>query len=217
MTTRLSTRFALALLLLVLVTAVPVALHDRGLLDSDPCKDPGTLKTTILIPGSTPVLQEHEPQPREILYVGGTLNAGVPAVPPLRYVIARSFDPTWLTGRPAGLIIPHFETQQRALVWREREGRRLPIHWLEENSRRAPQFAAYFFVVGGQPVESPMTTLLGSAFQRLVGGARPVGLVAIGGASLPRDVEKVHAAAEDWLFAAWDHYRSTCGIQDGPV
>jgi hypothetical protein len=215
--TRLSARFAVALLLLVLVASIPVVVHDRGLLDTDPCKDPGALKATLLIPGSQPTFEKREPKPREIAYVEGVVDAGVLAVPPLRYVIARSFDPTWITSRPAGLVIPRFEAQKREMVWLERDGQRLPVHWLIEETRRAPHFAAFFFVVDGQPVESPMSTLLGNAFQSLFGGARPIGVVVIGGASLPRDVDKVHIAAEDWIFSAWDHYRGACGFDADPV
>ncbi len=214
---RLSARFAVALLALVAVTGVPVAVHDRGLLDTDRCQDPAALRTTLLIPGSRPIFEERDPKPREILFAMGELDTGARAVPPLRYAIARSFDPTWITGRPAGLVLPRLETQERAFRWEQRNGESLPIHWLHESSRAVSRFAAYFFVVDGRPVKSPTTTVLGDALERLVGGARPLGVVVIGGAALARDVGKVEDAAEDWLFAAWDHYRTACGYGADPV
>jgi len=206
----LSGRYALLLLAAALVTAVPIGLHSLSRLDRDDCVDPGALRFTLLIQGSQPVAED-TPLPRRMLQRSlGSVGAGVRGIPALEYAILRSFEPVRLVQRPARFVAGRFDAQGQELVWTERDGEWLPIHWTFERTRSLPLFVAYFFVYGSRPVAHPLLALLGSAPARLLTGARPLTLVVIAGQAPPGDLDAVEKVAEDWLFAAWAHYRGVC-------
>jgi hypothetical protein len=206
----LSGRYAAWLLAAALVAAVPVALHSLSRLDRDDCADPGAFRVTLLIPGSQPVAGDRTLPRRMLQRSLGSVDAGLRGTPALEYAIVRSFEPIRLVQRPARFVVRRFDAQSQELVWTERGGERLPIHWTFERTRSLPQFVAYFFVYGSRPVAHPLLALVGSAPARLVTGARPLTLVAIAGQARPGELDALEKVAEDWLFAAWAHYRAVC-------
>ena len=208
--TALSPRWTLAVLCLAALTALPIWVHTRGLRDADPCRDPGAFKAALLIPGSQPEREDRKPHPREIQYSVGDIEGEKGVRAPLRFAIVRSFDPTSLTNRPARFAIPKLEVQSRELRWIQRDGKRLPIHWVVEDARSHEKFVAYYFVYQGRPVESPTLAIMASGLGRLWGGARPLTLVAVGGHASKLRIEATRQRAEQWLFATWDHYGAVC-------
>ena len=208
--TALSPRWTLAVLALAALTALPIWVHSRGLRDSDPCRDPGAFKATLLIPGSEPEYLEREPGPRELQYSVGNIEGEKGVRAPLHFAIVRSFDPTELTNRPARFVIPKLEVQSRELRWVQRDGQRLPVHRVVEGTSRYETFVSYYFVYQGRPVKSPTLAVMASGLGRLWGGARPLTLVAVGGRASKRHIEATRQRAEEWLFATWDHYRAVC-------
>jgi len=207
----LSGRYALLVLAAALAAAVPIALHSLSWMDRDDCADPGAFRATLLIPGSRPVAGDQELPRRMLQRSQGSVGSGAPGIPALEYAIVRSFEPVRLLQRPARFVAGRLDAQDQKLAWTERDGQRLPIHWTFERTRSLPQFVAYFFVYGSRPVAHPLLALLGSAPMRLLSGARPLTLVAIGGQAPPGDLATLEKAAEDWLFEAWAHYRGVCG------
>jgi hypothetical protein len=107
-------------------------------------------------------------------------------------------------------VVDRLEAQTTELRILERGDVKLPVHWLEEQTRALPTFAAYFYVYEGRPVEGPYRALLGSALRRLAGGPRPTTVFAVGGSTPKAMSDAAVRQAEDWLFAAWDHYRAVC-------
>lgn len=208
----LSSRYVPAIAVLALLTAVPVALHSSGHTDVDDCANPGALRATLLIPGSHPEFKEgKDHQRRELLSSEGTLEPRLSrAAPPLRFAVRRGFEPADLTARPGRLVVHRLEAQSTAVRMLERDGVRLPVHWLEEHTRRTPTFAAYFYVYEGRPVDHLYTALLKSVVRRFIGGPRPVTVFAAGGSAPPNMADAARHQAEDWLFAAWHYYQSVC-------
>ena len=207
----LSSRYVAGIAALAILAALPVAVHSRGRLDSDDCKDPGALRATLLIRGSRPEFSDKELPPRELMLSEGTIEPPPgPSSPPLRFAVQRGFEPARVTSRPDWMVVKRLEAQSEELRVLERGNVRLPVHWLEERTRELPTFAGYLYVYENQPVESPYNAILASALRRLVGGARPVTVFVVGGSVPPPYAEAARRQAEDWLFAAWDHFRAVC-------
>lgn len=212
----LSSRYVVPIAVLAVLTAVPVAMVAGGRRDADDCADPGALRATLLIPGSVPGFSERAPKPGELMFGQGTLKPRLSkTAPPLRFAVKRSFEPADVTSRPGRMVVHRLEAQKTEFRVLERNGVRLPVHWLEERTRALPAFAAYFYVYEGRPVRNPYRALLGSALRRLVGGPRPMTVFAAGGQAPTALNDAAVRQAEDWLFAAWDHYRAVCGPADG--
>jgi hypothetical protein len=197
---------------LALLTALPVAVHSSGRRDVDDCADPGALRATLLIPGSRPEFDGDTPlKPGELMRSEGTVHPQLSRfAPPLRFAVQRSFEPAEVTSRPGRLVVQRLEAQRHEIRVLERGDVKLPVHWLEEKTRGMPTFAAFFYVYENRPVEGPYRALLGSALRRLAGGPRPLSVFVVGGSAPTAVVDQARRQAEDWLFAAWDHYRSVC-------
>ncbi len=207
----LSSRYAAAIAALAIVAAVPVAVHSRGRRDVDDCADSGALRATLLITGSRPESSDRELKPGVLMRSEGRVEPRLSdSVAPLRFAVRRGFAPASVTSQPSRMVVSRLEAQSQEVRQLERGDVRLPVHWLEERTRGRPTFAAHFYVYENSPVEGPYRALLGSALRRLVGGARPLTVFAVGGSAPGPLAEAAHRQAEDWLFAAWDHYRSVC-------
>jgi hypothetical protein len=207
----LSSRFVLGIAALAALAAIPVAIHANHRTDVDDCGDPAALRAALLIPGSRPELGDPKHRAGELMRATGTIEPALSRfAPPLRYAIVRSFEPAEITHSPGRIVDGHLEAQKQELRWIERGDERLPVHWLEEHTRGMPAFAGFFFVYENRAVASPYRTLLGSALRRLTGGPRPISVFVVGGTTPASLVDEAQQQAEDWLFAAWSHYREVC-------
>jgi hypothetical protein len=216
----LSSRYVIAIAILGVLAAVPVAVHSSGRRDVDDCADPGALRATLLIPGSRPEFNDKPLKPGELMRSEGSLEPQLSRfAPPLRFAVQRSFEPAEVTSRPGRLVVQRLEAQEHGVRILERGDVRLPVHWLEERTRGMPTFAAFFYVYENRPVEGPYRALIGSALRRLAGGPRPLSVFAVGGSAPEPVAEQARRQAEDWLFEAWDHYQVVCipPEKDAPI
>jgi hypothetical protein len=211
--TTISPRYAPAIIALALVAAIPVAIHSKHALDRDDCRDPGVMRAVALIPGSSPSSAEGPRDPSILQRSMGTLNVGHPR-DPFRFAIMRSLKPLRILNRPERLIAKSFEAQSSELRWAERDGERLPIHWVESGYSDHPVMIGYTYLYGQRAVAHARLALLASGPRRLFTGARPMTILAAGG-SAHGDRERMIRGAEDWFFAAWHHYREACGPEGG--
>jgi len=212
---RLFPRHALALALLALAMAVPVYVHGTGRLDRDPCAAPGVLESAVLrLEGARPLAEEGGKRGAQVLQHGlGELPWDGDRDEPLRIALVRDFDAMGLASRGHGYVTQRFEASEKGVETWERGGQGLPVHWLVDRSRREAQFAAYAFLHDDRPVARPLLAVLGEAPARLVRGAHPTTLLAVGGRVSPGKLPDAREAAERWLFAAWEEYRTACGLR----
>jgi hypothetical protein len=191
----LSSRFAWAILSVVLIAGVPVAVHTLRLADRDDCAHPELLHLFDLEEPKAPA------NPMTIASVRGTVTAAG-SVPPLRFAIERTFAPAGISAKPSESVVHKMEISRKELTWFERGDSRVPLHWVSESQRNGIRFASYLFIYDLEPTASPRTSVLASAFPRL--------FTAIGGEVRRKDEESAREAAEAWLLSAWDQYRSAC-------
>lgn len=209
---RLSPRYALPLALLALGAAVPVYVHGAGLLNRDACAAPGVLgESAVRLEGAQPVAEESGAE-SFLQHRLGDLPWSGSRTEPLRVALIRDYDAVDLSSDAHVHVTRRFETSTKGVETWERDGRTLPVHWLVDRSRQRPQFAAYVFVQGDRPVTRPLVAILASAPARLVRGARPTTLMAVGGTVPASRLDAAREAAARWLFAAWKEYRLACGL-----
>jgi hypothetical protein len=205
----LSSRFAWAILVVVLIAGIPVATHTLRLDDRDDCAHPELLNPIIFSNVSDFEEPKGPAKPLTLSSVHGKV-AAADSVPPLRFSIIRTFGPAGIIAKPSESIIRNMEIGRKELNWFERGDSRVPIHWVSESQRNGIRFASYLFIYDLEPTASPRTSVLASAFPRLFTGGRPLTLFAIGGEVRRKDEESAREAAEAWLLSAWDQYRSAC-------
>jgi len=209
--TRLFSRHALPLALLALGAAVPVYVHGAGHLDRDACAAPAVLGDLAMqLEGARPVDTEDRGGASLLQHRLGELAWNGPRAEPLRVALLRDFDALDLSSQAHTHVTTRFELSAKRVEAWERGDRTLPVHWLIDRSRQQPQFAAYVFVQGDRPVTRPFLAILAGAPARLVRGARPTTLMAVGGTVPDSRLDEARDAAERWLFAAWKEYRTAC-------
>jgi len=212
--TRLSARHALPLALLTLGASVPVYVHANGTLDADPCAAPAVLEHAVLrLEGARPLSQEAD-RGRNVLQHGlGELPLGGGNAEPLRVALIRDFDALGLAGRGHAAVTRRLEASEKGVqTWQDGD-EELPVHWIVDRSRREPQFAAYTFLYDDRAVARPLLAVAGDVPRRLVQGAHPTTLLAVGGLVPATQLGDARDAARRWLFAAWREYRSACGLR----
>ena len=207
--TPISARYALAIAALALAAGIPVVLHSQRVLDRDDCRDPDAMRELMLVPGSSVEPADDKSDASILQRSKGTLNVGR-ANHRLRFAVVRTLEPLRILHRPERLVVTGLDVKSSELRWAEREGARLPIHWVESKSTQNQIAIGYTYVYGQRAVANPRLALLGSGLRRLFTGARPLTVLVAGG-WVRGDRESVVRAAEDWLFAAWDGYRTVCG------
>jgi hypothetical protein len=205
----LSSRFAWAILVVVLMAGVPVAIHTLRLDDRDDCAHPELLNPMIFSNVSDFEEPKGPAKPLTLSSVQGQVTTA-DSVPPLRFSIIRTFGPAGIIAKPSESIVHAMEIGRKELTWFVRGDSRIPIHWVSESRRAGIRFASYFFIYDAEPTAAPRTSVLTSAFPRLFTGARPLTLFAIGGEVRIKREKAAREAAEAWLLSAWDQYRSAC-------
>ena len=205
----LSSRFAWAILSVVLIAGIAVAVHTLRLADRDDCAHPELLHPLTFSNVSDFEKPNAPPNSMTLASIRGTV-AAADSVPPLRFAIERTFGPAGISAKPSQRVVDQMEISRKELTWFERGDSRVPIHWVSESQRNGIRFASYLFIYDLEPTASPRSSVLASAFTRLFTGGRPLTLFAIGGEVRRKDEESAREAAEAWLLSAWDQYRSAC-------
>jgi hypothetical protein len=222
-----ATRFAAALLLLSAAAAALQLTLLGGARGEDPCAAPGALKATSLIPGTVALGERLEALTQStIQWSEGEVANPVPARPPMRFQIVRSFDARSLYANPLALAAPELAAPSSAgaseLQLQPEELRVLvvpdgaagvPIHiaWDHTEAPRGPsRMVAWLFLFDNVPVRSPLAAQLASAPSLALGGPRPLTLITISALASEGTAARVEAAAAAWLVRAWDYAARVC-------
>jgi hypothetical protein len=206
-----STRFAVPMLVLLLIALIPVAIYSTVTPSVDDCSQPEALLRVSEISSSTRLMDDMPGhlwliKDRDFIqriqgYAGGDNDASA-----FEFIIMRVY------GLPTPFVHPTTFLRQRLEANLQRSEQlqvgsdQLPIHIDIQGDR----FAAYFFIYDARPVKSPLVARLSGALQELVRGRRPLTSVLIVGEIRGRRPGYLPDEARDWLAAAWGHYRRVC-------
>jgi len=233
---RLSTRFAVGLLVLAGGAAALRLGVLPGARGEDRCARPGAIKATSLIPGTLALGERLEALDGDtIQWSEGEVAHPVFPTLPMRFQIVRSFDATKLYANPlryaafrgaqpaaddaeseAGATEPRVEPEELRLREARVGGVALPIHvaWDHTQAPHGPsRLVAWFFVFDNEPVRSPLSSQLENALSLAAGGPRPMTLVTISALASEETVVRVEDAASAWLENAWAYMARACAAR----
>ena len=209
-----SSRYALAIAILVTVGLVPDFVH-RGarFLDED-CRDPSAVLRSIA-QGD----RAAPPVPASLASMPGTQLAARRLELPdgaghLDLHVVHGFNPSLLY-QPAELyFIADRKPERRELETLEQDGTRLPVHraYYERRSTRPPvhEVTGYLQVFDAKPVASGYAAELRAAAGQLFTGRKPVWLFFAHGEVKPAAREAAERTLHEALASGWDAYRSAC-------
>jgi hypothetical protein len=207
--TRISTRYAPALLGLLVLAAAASAAQAFFPRWVDPCRNPEALRVTSLIPGTVAEGEILEKRGKVVIqWSEGRLEPGPTPGPPLRFQIVRSFGSLLLYLQPLTLLGGEPEAQDLEVRTLDTAAGPLDVH-LE--SARVPErvaFVAYFYTHGNEAVSHPFFSKLRSAIAEMLWGTWPLGLFAVTGQAA--DLGQARERAEAWLVSAFEHFDAAC-------
>jgi len=208
--TRLSGRFAVALIAIFAVSLAPVLLA-RTAGDRDECASESALfDAEALYPNIRLIVEgprSTNPQKRRMT---GIVD------PPDERRRRMIFTITRTLGLPNGLLQPAAalpgdrepDVVETALV--PVEGATIPIRYAYENLSDSIRTTAYFMTLRGKPISSPLWGRIAAAPSALLEGRWPITLFVISTRSHESQVEEVKEDMNDWIRGAWNHYHAVC-------
>ncbi|HEU4427236.1 MAG TPA: hypothetical protein VFT98_00655 [Myxococcota bacterium] len=229
--TRLSSRYGLALVTLLSLSALArVAwIHDaRG---PDVCRSPEAIKATSLIPGTIALGERLEALDADTFqWSEGELANPLSPRSPMQFQIVRSYDAPRLYGNPmrigertgpnaheelasAGSRPDRMQPEDLRVRELAVDGDRVPVHvaWDHTQAPHGPsRLVAWMFVYENRPVRSPLLGQLAGAAPLVVGGPRPLTLVTISAVAPRSTSDQAENAAMAWLADAWRYIARSC-------
>jgi hypothetical protein len=207
-----SGRYALPVLGMALLAAVPIGFHAVAAPVVDPCRDAAALLAAERIGegrvgerrpanGGAPgegILDGKLPQGEHVFWMDFRLSRGTAPSHFFGLGQVQAFDGSFSLDDGGELLEL------------DAGDARLPIHWLEDTFEPRFRMRAHFYVVDGRPVADPFAAGLSIAGRQLLGGTRPVTLFMFraSGRTLASDV--MRESAREWLRAAWQHHQEAC-------
>lgn len=206
-----STRHGAAIAALLALAIVPVAWNTLHPHRVDPCRNPGELIATSLIPGSRPGGERWERRSDDVIqWSQGTVAVPGDVREPLHFQIVRSYDARQLYSNPLDLAFHKVEAEDHELIPVGSGSRQATIHLVHDHTAVRSRVIAYLYVYGNRPVSSAFLHQLAMAPRELVFGQRPLTLLLVAGTAPHRRTEHADAAAERWLTQAWEFYQQSC-------
>jgi len=205
--TRLSPRFALPVIILMLAAALPVWLHFVSAPTRDDCADPRAFFGAGRIGGADVVplgRRGRRYQGVEAAFRGASGGK-------LRLRVLRTYDPSPLLASPfrvgfaPGLYLLPGELRQ--LTAGEHA---LPVRWHATETQGAVAFEAYGYVHGGIPSSNPLGSGLRLAWEQLIHGARPVTVLIVSGSAPVAARAGLEREAEGLFVRAWRQLAAAC-------
>jgi hypothetical protein len=208
----LSGRYALPVLGMTLLAAIPIGFHAVAAPVADSCRDAAALLASERIGEGR--VGERRPAngggPGE-----GAIQGALPQaedVFSMVFRVARGSRPSafYGLGQVQALDDSFALDAGGELLELDAGDARLPVHWLEDAFEPRFRVRAHFYVVDGRPVANPFTAGLALAGEQLLGGTRPVTLFIFraNGRTTASDVMRENARA--WLLAAWQRHQEAC-------
>ena len=208
---RVSGKYGVALVALLAVGAAPRIAAYRGVRGDDPCKAPGAMKATSMIPGTLALGERLESLgPATFQWSEGEIENPALAKTPMQFQIIRSFDGPFLYENPVRFAGARLEPEELRVREVEVDAERIPVHIAWDRTKQPSRLVAYFFAFDGRPVRSPLAAQLRRAVGLALGGPRPTTLVLVSGVASPDDASVVEDAAAAWLGDAWRYFAHAC-------
>jgi len=208
-----SPRYAWPVVALALLAAVPVWIHAARRPVHDPCAAATQLAGLSRIGGMSVSTREVQAaRPGAVVLEGGasTLPRGVDD---LGFRLERSFEPEAVYGLAS---VRRFGSQYFVdlpvdLIALDTETGPIPVNWIESVQDQLFRLRAHVFVLDRKAVASPFLEGLGLAVPQLLGGTRPVTVLAFRAEGTAIQAEVMRERARKWLRGAWADYGRLCG------
>ena len=208
--TRSSTTYALPLLVLLLLAAIPIWLHVLRGDGPDDCADPQKLFDVAGIPRSRLTVERAHNQ--GFVQRSEGLAPGPREATDIKFRIFRSYDRQDLILNPVRSLPDSYQIAMHPseLHWVDVGGERLPVYLQNVASMADMRVVAYFFVYRSRPLAHPFRAQLASALPSLLSGSPPLTLVSATTLGTRRDAQSLESAVLAWMGHAWEWYRSVC-------
>lgn len=230
---RVSTRFAVGMLVLLGVAAATRLTVLRDARGEDPCVSAGAIKATSLIPGTTALGERlEELDGNTIQWSEGEVGNPVSSKLPMQFQIVRSYDAPSLYWNPLRFYVgpdrerkrtrdvsepgprePAMQVEDLRIRELESGGAALPIHVAWDHTDvllGRSRLMAWFFVFDNRPVRSPLSAQLANSLNLAVGGPRPLTIVTISAIASEKTTAVVEEAAIAWLEGTWSYMAGVC-------
>lgn len=203
---KVATRYCLAIVLLGSLATAATWSTWLAPEREDPCRAPDLLRLTGLIDGTRPSGQRSEVIDDTVIqWSEGSLEDEA-----FRFRIVRSYAVGKASERPLRLTPRQGEAEQIETVMRPTPWGTLPIQLVRTSGMRSFDVVAYLFVLGNEPVASPVLSLMRNAFVPGRRGRPPLTILLVSAPVTPDNVERGREIALQWVEDAWGHYRSVC-------
>ena len=203
-----STRYATALLVLVVLAVSPLALRTVRPTVDDDCGNPEQIADLGAIPGTREVEVHPRREERGFqVWTQGSIAFKRGDGYRLKAAALRSFEPIELYTRPPSFLMRHFEAEKREVEVVDVDGAPVTIHTVYNGSTR---FASWAFVYDGRSVQNPVWEQVRTALPQVWNGTRPLTLLVVAGEVDPTRREAGRQRAVRWLTDAWRHHRRVC-------
>lgn len=206
---RLSARYALPLIALVLAALVPTAVNRHASRNLEDCAHPDLLR---LRDAYGNVTTDHELMrlPSKKWWSAGAVPIGHDSGGLLRFAVLRSHRADTLYLRPHTYLLEGLEPENSETLWIEDGDERIPVQVVQDVTARGMRLSVHLFVYRHQVVADPLLAQLRGAFDALLHGTPPMTLFAIAG-QLPREqTGRAERRARSWMKQAWSHYKTAC-------
>ena len=209
---KLSSRFALVLIVLLLVTLGFVVRSIGPGVQVDPCRDPEGLKRMDFVTDPDSVQQpERWITPLRRQWTAAWTGEGGLSDPRLRLRIVREFSVFALWVHPSLVIRENFVPDVSQVEWIETEAGSLPVHFEYKYSGSRARLVAYAYVYGMEPVANPAAAAVLNSWRAALFGTPPLTLFLASGYIEHGNVPALRAGAARWLSNAFEHFQNVCG------
>lgn len=206
-----STRHGTAIAALFALALVPVGWNTLRPRRVDPCRNPGELIATSLIPGTRSGGERWERRSADVIqWSEGTVPVPGDVREPLHFQIVRSYNARRLYANPLVLAFQKVEAEDHELIPVGSGSGQATIHLVHDHTQRRSRVIAYLYIYGNRPVSSAFLHQVAVAPRELIFGQRPLTLLLVAGTAPHRRTERADAAAKRWLTQAWEFYEKSC-------
>lgn len=214
--TRISSRYALYILALLVLLTPFAMLHTFDLYLVDDCRDADLLSPDVTAWRSAEyVADSPDLRTRYLSYsaIGHRWAEGTVPVDGskahLDFVILRSYYPRRLYLRPAHSMLLR-PIDRTYVEWTDDAGVRIPLHRAAFASDKGEDIAAWLLVFDSKAVANPYLTQLIDAPRQLFFGRPPMTLFFVSGKVPTRRYDEAEQAARHWLVDSFQRYQQTC-------
>ena len=202
--TPLSSRYLVALLVMLLVAAVPVTAHYVVGMPNEDCEDPAALKR-LVINGASRVGEWSSRYSYAVSqFTRGEFHGA-------RFVWVRSWVPQPFYGERPFYTPGHYTDGPSQLERVRVDGVEVPIRVWQQQVLGDTEITAILMIYRGRPVEGVFEPSLNNAMETMFNGPRPVNFVGISGAGLGPLAAAKREELVNWLAGTWTHYLRSCG------